>query len=133
MREIDKNNDLILAEPGIRVIVCGGRDYHNQTHLFAWLDKFHKSFPITELIEGGAKGADKLAKDWARKNKITVIEVQALWTKFGNRAGPIRNQLMLDYNPDAVIAFPGNTGTANMIYIARKAGIKVYDGSSLEW
>ena len=118
----------------MRVIVCGGRDYTNATHLFAWLDKFHAAFTITEIIQGGQRGADNLAKQWAQKNKILVSsEFRARWTEYGKRAGPIRNQLMLNQKPNAVIAFPGNTGTANMTSIARKAGIKVYDGSSLEW
>jgi hypothetical protein len=117
----------------MKVLVCGGRDYVNQTHLFAWLDKFHARFTITEIIEGGARGADRLAFHWASKNNIRVTEVQAQWGKFGQRAGPIRNQAMLLLKPDAVVAFPGNTGTTNMTSIARKAGIKVYDGSSLEW
>jgi YspA, cpYpsA-related SLOG family len=112
----------------MRIIVCGGRDYHNQSHFFDWLDKFHAKFTIVELIEGGAKGADRLARDWGQKNKITVIEVQALWEKFGTRAGPIRNQIMIDYKPDAVVAFPGGKGTNNMASIAKRDGIKVYDG-----
>lgn len=117
----------------MKVIICGGRDYINATHLFAYLDKFHALFPIDELIEGGAKGADQLAFQWASANNVKVIEVPANWSKFGKKAGPLRNQEMLDLCPGAVIAFPGNTGTAHMTSIARKAGIKVYDGSSLQW
>jgi hypothetical protein len=117
----------------MRVLVCGGRDYINQPHLFAWLDKFHAAFTINEIIEGGAKGADRLAWHWACKNDVLATEVPAEWRKFGRRAGTIRNQAMLDLKPDAVIAFPGGAGTAHMTSIARKAKVKVYDGSSLEW
>jgi hypothetical protein len=123
----------LTGELPMRVIVCGGRDYVNQAHLFAWLDKFHAAFPIDELIEGGARGADRLALQWANKNEVAVVEVRPKWGKHGKRAGMIRNQEMLDLKPDAVIAFPGGTGTNNMTRIARLAKIKVYDGSTLEW
>ena len=109
-------------------------------------NKFRENEPLsshtTFRIGGPARyfvltqSSDSLQEvlSWAQKNKILVSsEFRARWTDYGKRAGPIRNQLMLNQKPNAVIAFPGNTGTANMTSIARKAGIKVYDGSSLEW
>lgn len=57
---------------------------------------------------------------------------KAYWNLHGKAAGPIRNQLMLDkYDPDLVIAFPGETGTANMVKLSINAGIEViFPGSS---
>ena len=44
----------------------------------------------------------------------------------GRKAGPIRNQRMLDDGkPDLVIAFSGGKGTAGMMAIARRAGVKI--------
>ncbi len=38
----------------------------------------------------------------------------------------IRNQQMLkDHTPDLLVAFPGGSGTANMIERARLAGIEI--------
>ena len=37
----------------------------------------------------------------------------------------MRNRSMLALNPDLVLAFPGGIGTANMVRIAREAGILV--------
>jgi acyl-CoA synthetase (NDP forming) len=55
-----------------------------------------------------------------------VTSFPANWKKHGKSAGPIRNQLMLDVGkPDLVIAFPGGSGTADMIRRARKAGVPV--------
>lgn len=47
--------------------------------------------------------------------------------KLGRRAGPIRNQLMLDQNPDKVIAFHDgrSRGTLHTITEARRRGISV--------
>ena len=55
---------------------------------------------------------------------------RADWEGLGRKAGPIRNQQMLDEGkPDLVVAFPGGRGTANMMRIAREAGIEVIEVS----
>ncbi len=50
----------------------------------------------------------------------------ANWDEYPRRAGIIRNREMLEHKPDAVIAFEGGPGTANMVKIADRAGIAVY-------
>ena len=46
--------------------------------------------------------------------------------RLGRKAGPIRNQRMLDEGkPDLVVAFPGGKGTNGMIDLARNAGVRV--------
>ena len=49
----------------LRVLVCGGREFRNRSFLFDVLDKFHAATPFDLLIHGGARGADRLAGDWA--------------------------------------------------------------------
>jgi hypothetical protein len=50
------------------------------------------------------------------------------WDGLGRKAGPIRNQRMLDEGkPDLVIAFPGGRGTADMVRRAREAGVEVVE------
>jgi hypothetical protein len=50
------------------------------------------------------------------------------WNTLGRAAGPIRNGRMLrDGLPDAVIAFAGGIGTANLVAQARAAGVTVYE------
>lgn len=114
----------------MKVIVCGGRDFTDTQHVHNWLDKFHGSKPISLIIEGGARGADRIARNWAQLREIPFQTFLADWESYGRRAGILRNQTMLNQHPDAVIAFPGGRGTANMVFIAKKAGIKVYDGAS---
>ena len=47
------------------------------------------------------------------------------WDGLGRKAGPIRNQRMLDDGkPDLGIAFPGGRGTADMVRRAREAGVE---------
>lgn len=64
-------------------------------------------------------------REWAQANNIQFKEYPAKWTKYRKRAGVIRNQQMIDEGkPDMVVAFPGGSGTKNMIALAKKAHIK---------
>lgn len=108
----------------MKVLVCGGRAFRNVAFLNKVLDE---QSDITEIISGGANGADMLGILWANKNKIKTTVFMAEWNnKYGKAAGPLRNQRMLDEGkPDLVIAFPGGVGTADMVYRSKQAGIKV--------
>jgi hypothetical protein len=58
---------------------------------------------------------------------IVRWECKAEWKKYGPAAGPIRNQRMLDWGPDLVVAFSGGKGTADMVRRARAAGVEVIE------
>jgi predicted Rossmann-fold nucleotide-binding protein len=109
-----------------RVLICGGREYNDHDALYAALDRLHAEHGFTVVIAGGARGADTLAAQWAEHRGIPTEVYMAEWDRLGRKAGPIRNQRMLDEGkPDLVIAFPGGTGTAGMMALARKAGVPV--------
>lgn len=111
----------------MRVLVCGGRDYSDLDRVYQVLDGIHYRTPISCIIEGGAKGADYLAARWsAMRNLPDHARFPADWTVHGKAAGPRRNQRMVDEGkPDLVVAFPGGTGTADMVRRAKAAGIEV--------
>lgn len=110
----------------MKVLVCGGRAYKDETRIREVLSAFHAAQPIARLIEGGAAGADARAAAWASANGVPWDTYVADWARHGKAAGPIRNQRMLDEGqPDVVIAFPGGAGTAHMVKIARAAGVEV--------
>lgn len=110
----------------MRVLVCGGRDFTNARLLYGALDRLAREVLVDCIIEGDARGADRMAGYWAKKNRVDLRLFPADWTKHGKAAGPIRNQQMLDKGkPDLVIAFPGGSGTADMVSRARAAGIEV--------
>jgi hypothetical protein len=113
----------------MRLIVCGGRNYKDRGNVFRKLDQLHRDYRITEVIDGACTngGADLLAHQWAMARKINSTRVPANWQGLGRRAGMARNHDMLRMQPDAVAAFPGGTGTRNMVDIALKAGIRVFD------
>jgi ABC-type Fe3+-hydroxamate transport system substrate-binding protein len=78
------------------------------------------------ICEGEAQGYDNLAKTGAKDRRVNCVGYPADWKKHGKGAGPIRNKQMLDqFQPDIVIAFPGKNGTNDMIRQAKEAGVKV--------
>jgi hypothetical protein len=119
-------------EPGrwkaMKILVCGGRAYAGKQRLFLVLDRLHAERPITLVIQGGATGADALAGQWATRRGIPQKIYRAEWKLHGKAAGMIRNRQMLEEgHPDLVVAFPGGSGTANMVGLARKAGVEVIE------
>lgn len=112
----------------MRILVCGGRDYDDRKALFRALDALLAEVPVELVIHGAARGADTLAGQWAIERNIPVMPFPAKWKTFGNAAGPIRNQEMLDDGkPDGVVVFPGGTGTADMKRKAEKAGLRIWE------
>lgn len=122
----------------MRVLVCGSRDCKDRDFVIRTLEQRFCPDPKPDdmstwmppgdlvLIHGGAKGVDHHADEWAVVNWVPVECFEADWKRYGNSAGPIRNQQMIDEGkPDLVIAFPGGRGTADMVRRAKAAGIKV--------
>lgn len=108
----------------LTVVVTGGRDYTDAAMVNKTLDRLHAAHGVTLLVEGGATGADSLARAWAKAHKIPFKTVKADWDKLGPKAGPVRNGQMLErYKPDIVVAFPGNAGTADCVSQARMKDI----------
>ena len=117
-----------------RLLVCGGRNYTDSSFLFKTLDALPRPLLV---IEGGQRkwdvmlkryvgGADYLAMCWARERGIECVTENAEWRRLGRAAGRARNALMLEkYKPTLVVAFPGGRGTANMVRLAREAGVEV--------
>ena len=109
----------------MRMLVCGGRHFDNASWLRVTLDEMHKNEPVSCLIEGGALGADRLAREWAIRAGAEVMTFDADWMAHGKKAGPMRNRRMLQEGmPDLVVAFPGGAGTANLLNQARWRGIQ---------
>lgn len=112
----------------MRLLVCGGRRFDDKERAYGVLDALHQVRPIAAIIHGDATGADTLADKWADERGIERHPYPAMWEVHGSRAGPIRNAMMLrDGRPDAILAFPGGTGTADMVRRAREAGVEVIE------
>lgn len=110
----------------LKIVVCGGRDYADNAHVWNRLSEIDDVFGIASVAHGGAPGADSEAGKWAANARKPCQVFPARWKQEGKRAGPLRNQRMLDqFQPDAVVAFPGGRGTADMVRRATDAGVKI--------
>jgi hypothetical protein len=115
------------GEEGMRVLVCGGRDFDDYGAVSSALDRIDMKHGIELVIDGAASGADELGHAWAVNCGKPSMRFPAHWGH-GRKAGPLRNGWMLRFGcPDVVVAFSGGKGTANMISQARKAGVRVWE------
>ena len=120
-----------LRHPGyLHVLVTGGRDYANEYEECEALDRLLEAAEGRHLrmvvIQGGASGADAIARQWAWNNNVRLVNERANWAIDGKGAGPRRNQRMIDrHTPDLCLALPGGTGTADMVERCVKARIPV--------
>lgn len=109
-----------------RILVCGGRNFDDGALLEQTLNQYTDSVRV--IIEGGAPGADRLARTWAQMRRIEVLTFYAQWKRHGKAAGPIRNSAMLaNGRPDLVVAFEGGRGTADMVTQAKLARVPVIE------
>lgn len=105
----------------MKTIIAGGRDYQMTAEDLRFLD----TLTITEVVCGGATGADEGGRDWAVWKGIPVKHFPADWPRHGRAAGPIRNRQMAEY-ADQLVIFPGGRGSANMLKTARELGLAIY-------
>jgi hypothetical protein len=56
----------------MRLLVTGGRNFTDRDFLFATLDRLHAEHGFTLLIHGDARGADRLAGEWAKERGVEV-------------------------------------------------------------
>jgi hypothetical protein len=121
--EIQKRWHAVM--PKRRVIIAGGRDYHNYDALLEAVTE--SGFTIDVVVSGGANGVDAMGERWAEENGVNLTIFRADWQTHGRAAGPIRNRKMAE-NADALIAlWDGKSrGTKNMIETATKHGLMVY-------
>lgn len=108
----------------MKVVVTGSRGWTDYTAIRARLAELPAK---SHIIVGGARGADSLAEEAAIYLGHTVDVYRADWPTHGKRAGYIRNGLMLDQEPDLVLAFwdGESKGTLHTMRGARDRNIPV--------
>jgi len=109
----------------MKVVIAGGRDYCLSPEDYGALDALHLEHGFTEVVSGGATGADRCGEIWAQENDVDVKVFVAYWGLHGAAAGPRRNNEMARY-ADCVVLFPGGKGTASMKRCAEREGLDVY-------
>lgn len=116
----------------MRLLVCGSRDYYDVNRMTEILCTIHEKRPITVLIQGMARGADRMAREWAVNRGIPVedypvdVRIDGPWPA----AGIKRNERMgRESKPDGGVAFFGpdytGTGTTHMVGFLKKMKVPV--------
>ena len=117
----------------MRLLVCGSRTWSDYRRLRRTLEATlaqHQAEDVT-IIEGGARGADRMAGHLACMHGWRLEVYPARWQQEGRAAGVRRNARMLqEGRPELVVAFTvgplaGSRGTADMVRRARAAGVPV--------
>jgi hypothetical protein len=99
----------------MKCIIAGGRYFKPTRDSVPFLDILVRVYPITEVVSGCASGADSLGERWANARNIPVAQFPAEWARYGNAAGPLRNEQMAKHAVGGLcVLFPGGRGTANM-------------------
>ena len=105
----------------MKIIIAGSRSFHDYQLLCQTLaPERHR---ITQVITGGAKGADQLGYRWAWKHAVKHQLFRADWERFGKSAGVRRNYQMAQIGDVLVCFWDGvSKGSAHMMQCMRQLG-----------
>lgn len=109
----------------MKIVVTGGREYTRLDTVRAVFGNLAEKPKL--VIHGGARGADSLCEHVAHELGIPTLCFKPDWDLHGKKAGVLRNQEMVDYKPDLLLAFPGGVGTADMKRRCAKANIPMVE------
>jgi len=111
----------------MKVAIVGSRHFDDYETLERFVLAKIPLAEISQVISGGAAGADALAAAFARRHNLWLREFPAEWGRFGRAAGPQRNRLIVEA-AEVLVAFPlgPSAGTRDCIRKARAKGILVH-------
>lgn len=104
----------------MRIGIIGSRSIHNLE-----LEDFLPE-QITQIISGGARGIDTIAKQYATTHNIPLLEFLPEYKKF-HRAAPLKRNLQIIEHSDIVIAFWDgcSRGTAFTVTQCQKRNVPI--------
>ena len=124
--------DHAMGKGKMKVLCCGDRNWTNRKVIQVVLASIGNR--VEAIIEGEARGADRIARQEAEALGLKVLPFPADWDRYGRSAGFKRNIEMLNQEPGLVIAFHDSLetskGTSHIIREAKARGIQVIVVSS---
>ena len=67
----------------MKILVCGGRNFDDAMLFGSWMGGVMNDYTVTEVIHGGARGADHMAGEFAKWKGIPVRVFPAQWEEYG--------------------------------------------------
>lgn len=122
----------------VRVIISGDRRWNCANLARRVIARLVARHGEVDIVQGSADGVDFAFVEAAYDAGCGVCSFPANWEKHGKRAGPLRNQEMINEGADFVIAvhrsLAWSRGTGDLVRRALAAGIPVYliDGEDAE-
>lgn len=115
----------------MKLVIAGSRTVVNIQHLYNAILTLDLGDTVknevTEIISGGANGADKLGEILATKLNKTLTIMPAEWDKYGKAAGYRRNEDMAELGDAVLVLYDGvSKGSKHMIELAKKHNKKVW-------
>lgn len=111
----------------MKVLFTGGRSWTDKESVRRLMNSLSRD---TIILEGAAPGLDSIVHDLAIELGFAHrVRFPAQWRKLGKKAGPTRNQLMLDIaKPDLCFAFPmaDSKGTIDMMVKTARANVPTF-------
>ena len=110
---------------GIKLAIVGTRTYTNYDEFVEIYRNNYENAVVVEIVSGGARGVDAMAKQLARDYWITYKEFPAEWSTYGKSAAAIRNKQIVDYCDELLAIWDSESrGTAMTINMAKESGKK---------
>ena len=110
----------------MKLAIIGSRTFNDYELLKDEVDKLLEKYNITEIISGGARGADSLAERYAEEKKLKLTVFPAQWHKYGKSAGFIRNDEIWKYADMGIAFWDGESrGTQHSFKLAEKYNKKL--------
>ena len=125
----------------MRVLVTGSRTWPRPARVSMVLDELRQIHPRLIVVHGFCRrGVDQMADEWALRNTAGPERWPADWARYGNRAGMVRNAMMVRAGADLCLAFidwcrsddcnrvglHGSHGASNCARQAEQAGIETW-------
>jgi len=109
-----------------RVLITGSRTWPNPQLIGQVLDELWEELGPYVFVHGAARGADMMGAVHQQRNRRPVEAHPADWSRYGKRAGYVRNKEMVDAGADVCVAFihNGSRGATMCARLAEDAGIQ---------
>ena len=92
-----ENSELYMTGKGIVLTVTGSRSYENKADFAKMIAQIEQETgkKVVMIQQGGARGADRIAAQYAFDNGISSRQFNANWGPDGMKAGVQRNSTMI--------------------------------------